>query len=110
MLYALAIFAPLAGALVSGLLGRIIGDKYAMGASILGMVVAAPENASGGGEQARNAKQDQDFFHKFKFTTETDWPATGFASWAAGHFPHGYRRSRGGLLSPPPAIRRKYKA
>ncbi len=41
MLYALAIFAPLAGALVSGLLGRIIGDKYAMGASILGMVVAA---------------------------------------------------------------------
>jgi NADH-quinone oxidoreductase subunit L len=41
MIYALAIFAPLAGALVSGLLGRIIGDKNAMGASILGMVVAA---------------------------------------------------------------------
>jgi NADH-quinone oxidoreductase subunit L len=41
MLYALAVFAPLAGALVSGLLGRIIGDKAAMGASILGMVVAA---------------------------------------------------------------------
>nr|WP_294504110.1 NADH-quinone oxidoreductase subunit L [uncultured Rhodopila sp.] len=41
MLYALAVFAPLAGALVSGLLGRIIGDKNAMGASILGMVVAA---------------------------------------------------------------------
>jgi NADH-quinone oxidoreductase subunit L len=41
MLYALAIFAPLAGALVSGLLGRIIGDKNAMGASIFGMVVAA---------------------------------------------------------------------
>src|SRR5476651_865330 len=41
MLYALAVFAPLAGALVSGLLGRIIGDKAAMGASVLGMIVAA---------------------------------------------------------------------
>jgi NADH-quinone oxidoreductase subunit L len=41
MLFALAVFAPLAGALVSGLLGRAIGDKGAMGASILGMVIAA---------------------------------------------------------------------
>ena len=41
MFYALAVFAPLAGALVSGLLGRAIGDKAAMGASILGMVIAA---------------------------------------------------------------------
>ncbi|MGD0103972.1 MAG: NADH-quinone oxidoreductase subunit L [Rhodopila sp.] len=41
MLYALAVFAPLAGALVSGLLGRAIGDKAATGASILGMVIAA---------------------------------------------------------------------
>ncbi|HEX2941398.1 MAG TPA: NADH-quinone oxidoreductase subunit L, partial [Rhodopila sp.] len=41
MLYALAVFAPLAGAAVSGLLGRAIGDKAAMGASILGMVIAA---------------------------------------------------------------------
>src|ERR1700759_3635661 len=41
MLYGLAIFAPLAGALVSGLLGRVIGDKGAMGASIFGMLVAA---------------------------------------------------------------------
>jgi NADH-quinone oxidoreductase subunit L len=41
MIYALAIFAPLAGALVSGLLGRAIGDKAATGASILGMVIAA---------------------------------------------------------------------
>jgi NADH-quinone oxidoreductase subunit L len=41
MIYAVAVFAPLAGALVSGLLGRIIGDKNAMGASILGMVIAA---------------------------------------------------------------------
>jgi NADH-quinone oxidoreductase subunit L len=41
MLFALAVFAPLAGALVSGLLGRAIGDKAAMGASILGMVIAA---------------------------------------------------------------------
>jgi NADH-quinone oxidoreductase subunit L len=41
MLYAFAVFAPLAGALGSGLLGRVIGDKAAMGVSILGMVVAA---------------------------------------------------------------------
>src|SRR5271168_4143001 len=41
MLYALAVFAPLAGALVSGLLGRAIGDKASMFASILGMVIAA---------------------------------------------------------------------
>src|ERR1700733_8160360 len=41
MLFALAVFAPLAGALVSGLLGKAIGDKAAMGASVLGMVIAA---------------------------------------------------------------------
>jgi NADH-quinone oxidoreductase subunit L len=41
MIYALAVFAPLAGALVSGLPGRAIGDRAAMGASILGMVIAA---------------------------------------------------------------------
>ncbi|MEA2776928.1 MAG: NADH-quinone oxidoreductase subunit, partial [Acetobacteraceae bacterium] len=41
MLFEIAVFAPLAGALVSGLLGRAIGDKAAMGASILGMVIAA---------------------------------------------------------------------
>jgi len=41
MIYALAVFAPLAGALVSGLLGRIIGDRAAMGASLLGMIIAA---------------------------------------------------------------------
>ena len=41
MLFAIAVFAPLAGALVSGLLGRSIGDKAAMGASILGMVISA---------------------------------------------------------------------
>jgi NADH-quinone oxidoreductase subunit L len=41
MIYALAVFAPLAGALVSGLLGRAIGDKGAVSASILGMVIAA---------------------------------------------------------------------
>jgi NADH-quinone oxidoreductase subunit L len=41
MLYGLAIFAPLAGALVSGLMGRAIGDRAAMTASVLGMVVAA---------------------------------------------------------------------
>ena len=41
MLFAIAVFAPLAGALVSGLLGRAIGDNAAMGASVLGMVIAA---------------------------------------------------------------------
>ncbi len=41
MLFSIAVFAPLAGALVSGLLGKSIGDKAAMGASILGMVIAA---------------------------------------------------------------------
>jgi NADH-quinone oxidoreductase subunit L len=41
MIYALAVFAPLAGALVAGLLGRVIGSRAAMGASVLGMVVAA---------------------------------------------------------------------
>ncbi|MGH7041104.1 MAG: NADH-quinone oxidoreductase subunit L, partial [Acetobacteraceae bacterium] len=41
MIYTLAVFAPLAGALVSGLCGRWIGDRAAMAASVLGMVVAA---------------------------------------------------------------------
>jgi NADH-quinone oxidoreductase subunit L len=41
MIYAIAVFAPLAGAMVSGLLGRFIGDRGAVGASILGMLIAA---------------------------------------------------------------------
>jgi NADH-quinone oxidoreductase subunit L len=41
MIYAIAVFAPLAGALISGLLGRAIGDRAAMGASVLGMLIAA---------------------------------------------------------------------
>ena len=41
MIYAIAIFAPLGGALISGLLGKAIGDRAAMGASILGMLIAA---------------------------------------------------------------------
>ena len=41
MIYAIAVFAPLVGALISGLLGRAIGDRAAMGASILGMLIAA---------------------------------------------------------------------
>jgi NADH-quinone oxidoreductase subunit L len=41
MIYALAVFAPLAGAMVSGLLGKAIGDKAAMAASVGGMIVAA---------------------------------------------------------------------
>ena len=39
MLYALAVFAPLVGALISGLLGKAIGDRAAMGASVAGMVL-----------------------------------------------------------------------
>ena len=41
MLFAIAVFAPLAGALVSGLFGKVLGDKAAMGVSIAGMVIAA---------------------------------------------------------------------
>ncbi len=41
MIYALAVFAPLVGAMISGLLGRAIGDRAAMGASVLGMLIAA---------------------------------------------------------------------
>ena len=39
MIYALAIFAPLVGAGIAGLLGRVIGDRGAMTASVAGMVV-----------------------------------------------------------------------
>lgn len=41
MIYAVAILAPLAGALVAGLLGRVIGDRAAQAVSILGMAVSA---------------------------------------------------------------------
>jgi NADH-quinone oxidoreductase subunit L len=41
MIYAVAVFAPLFGALVSGLLGRSIGDRAAMAVSVLCMLVAA---------------------------------------------------------------------
>jgi NADH-quinone oxidoreductase subunit L len=41
MIYAVAVFAPLIGALIAGLLGRAIGDRAATGASITGMIVAA---------------------------------------------------------------------
>jgi len=41
MLYLIAVFAPLVGSMISGLLGRAIGDNAAQGASILGMVIAA---------------------------------------------------------------------
>jgi len=41
MIYTIAVFAPLVGALVAGLLGRAIGDRGAMAASVAGMVVAA---------------------------------------------------------------------
>jgi len=41
MIYAIAVFAPLLGAIVSGLLGRAIGDRAAEAVSVLVMVVAA---------------------------------------------------------------------
>ena len=41
MLYAVAVFAPLLGSLVAGLLGRQIGDKASEAVTILCMVVAA---------------------------------------------------------------------
>ncbi len=41
MIYAVAILAPLAGALVSGLSGRVIGDRAAQAVSIFVMVLAA---------------------------------------------------------------------
>jgi NADH-quinone oxidoreductase subunit L len=41
MIYAVAVFAPLFGSLVSGLLGRSIGDRAAMAVSVLCMLLAA---------------------------------------------------------------------
>ena len=41
MLYAVAVFAPLLGALTAGLLGPYIGDKASQAVTILLMVVAA---------------------------------------------------------------------
>jgi len=41
MIYAVAVFAPLIGAMIAGLLGRSIGDRASMGAAVTGMVVAA---------------------------------------------------------------------
>ena len=41
MVYAIAVFAPLVGAMISGLLGKAIGDRASMGASVLGMLIAA---------------------------------------------------------------------
>jgi NADH-quinone oxidoreductase subunit L len=41
MLYAVAVFAPLFGAIVSGLLGKAIGDRAAQAVSILCMILAA---------------------------------------------------------------------
>ena len=41
MLYVIAVFAPLCGAIIAGLLGRWTGDRVAQGASIIGMIVAA---------------------------------------------------------------------
>ncbi|HET7879485.1 MAG TPA: NADH-quinone oxidoreductase subunit L [Acetobacteraceae bacterium] len=41
MIYAVAVFAPLFGSLIAGLLGRSIGDRAAMAVSVLCMLVAA---------------------------------------------------------------------
>ncbi|CAI3929948.1 NADH-quinone oxidoreductase subunit L [Commensalibacter papalotli (ex Botero et al. 2024)] len=39
-LFAIAVFAPLGGFLIAGLLGRVIGDNFAKFISILGMIIA----------------------------------------------------------------------
>ena len=41
MIYVVAVFAPLFGSLVAGLLGRSIGDRAAMAVSVLCMLLAA---------------------------------------------------------------------
>ncbi len=41
MFYLIAVFAPLVGSLIAGLLGRAIGDRASQAVSILGMLVAA---------------------------------------------------------------------
>ncbi|HTW27003.1 MAG TPA: proton-conducting transporter membrane subunit, partial [Acetobacteraceae bacterium] len=41
MLYPIAVFAPLVGSLIAGLLGRVIGDRASEGVTILCMAVAA---------------------------------------------------------------------
>ena len=41
MIYAVAVFAPLVGSLVAGLLGRVIGDRASQAVTILCMLVAA---------------------------------------------------------------------
>ncbi|MBS0558774.1 MAG: NADH-quinone oxidoreductase subunit L [Proteobacteria bacterium] len=41
MIYAIAVFAPLFGSLIAGLLGPFIGDRAAQAAAIIGMVIAA---------------------------------------------------------------------
>ena len=41
MIYAAAVFAPILGSAIAGLLGRAIGDRAAQAVSILGMVIAA---------------------------------------------------------------------
>jgi NADH-quinone oxidoreductase subunit L len=41
MIYAIAVFAPLLGALVAGLFGRVIGDRASQAVTILCMLVAA---------------------------------------------------------------------
>jgi NADH-quinone oxidoreductase subunit L len=41
MIFAVAVFAPLCGAIIAGLLGRVIGDKASQTVAIMGMVLAA---------------------------------------------------------------------
>ena len=40
-IYGIAVLAPLAGALIAGLLGRVIGDRASQAVSILCMILAA---------------------------------------------------------------------
>jgi NADH-quinone oxidoreductase subunit L len=50
VIFAIAVFAPLFGSLISGLFGRWLGDRGAMGVSLLFMVIAAAAGIFTGGQ------------------------------------------------------------
>ena len=50
MIFAIAVFAPLFGALIAGLFGRWLGDRGAQGVSLLFMVIAAAAAVFTGGQ------------------------------------------------------------
>ena len=41
MIYAVAVLAPLAGSIIAGLLGRVIGDRASQAVTILCMILAS---------------------------------------------------------------------